>query len=56
MFKYLYNLLDFWYTNISVHIKIRIDYILIDDINMYMVFDLLCEEEQSEYNLLQQKT
>lgn len=38
------------YIDLAPGYKIRIDYLLIDDINMYMVFDLLCEEEQSEYN------
>lgn len=38
------------YIELSPGYKIRIDYLLMDDINMYMVFDLLCEEEQSEYN------
>lgn len=38
------------YIDLAPGYKIRIDYLLIDDINMYMVFDLLCEEEHSEYN------
>lgn len=38
------------YIELSPGYKIRIDYLLMDDINMYMVFDLLCEEEQREYN------
>ena len=38
------------YIDLAPGYKIRIDYLLMDDINMYMVFDLLCEEEQSEYN------
>ena len=38
------------YIELSEGYKIRIDYLLIDDINMYMVFDLQCEEEQNDYN------
>ena len=38
------------YIELAPGYKIRVDYFLMDDINMYMVFDLQCEEEQDEYN------
>lgn len=46
---YIQNI-DMEYITLNDKYKIRVDYLLMDDINMYMVFDLLCNEEQTEYD------
>ena len=38
------------YIELDKGYKIRIDYLLVDDINMYMIYDLKSDEDLNEYD------